>query len=389
MPEDFSIFFKGLPADFTSQFEEGTVGHRVEFYRVGLEFPSITAQSVVLIGCLESRRSKSNISESGLNAIRKSFYSLSDHFPSLQIIDFGNIFPGESVEDTYFALTSVVAEIVKTKGIALIIGGGQDLTYANYLAYQKLEQIVNVVSIDSRFDMGDLQDDISADCFLQKIVLHQPNILFNYSNLGHQSYYVQLKELDLMKNMYFDTYRLGQVQSYLEEAEPVIRTADLVSFDCTSIRTSDNPANHRKEPNGFYGEEACAISRYIGLSDKISSFGIFEFDDGLDVNQQSTSLIGQMLWYFCWGVANRKSDYPFTDKSENVKYIVSIENGQYDIVFYKSPRSDRWWMEVPYPSLKGEKYERHFMIPCSYADYTLACSNEIPDRWWQTYQKLG
>jgi formiminoglutamase len=44
---------------------------------------------------------------------------------------------------------------------------------------------------------------------------------------------------------------------------------------------------------------------------------------------------------------------------------------------------------VPYPSVKGERYERHFMVPCGYSDYLQACKDEMPDRWWQTYQKLG
>lgn len=387
--EDLSIFLRALPDDFAGTFEKGTVGERVFFHTVNSELPDIQAKSLVVVGCLESRRSKASVTSKGLSAIRTSFYGLSDHFPSLNIIDLGDIHPGESVEDSYFAISSVVAQVIRSKAIAVILGGGQDITYANYLAYQKLEQVVNLVSVDARFDMGDIDDPITADRFLQHIVLHQPNILFNYSNLGHQSYYANANELELMRNMYFDIYRLGHVQAYLEEAEPVIRTADLVSFDLTSIRTSDNPANHRKEPNGFYGEEACAIFRYAGLSDKISSFGLYEYDEELDYDGRSSQLIGQMLWYLAWGVASRKQDYPYSEKSENVKYTVTISEGQYDIVFYKSLRSDRWWMEVPYPSKRGDKYERHFMVPCSYSDYMQACADEIPDRWWQTYQKLG
>ena len=52
-------------------------------------------------------------------------------------------------------------------------------------------------------------------------------------------------------------------------------------------------------------------------------------------------------------------------------------------------KSDRWWMEIPYPPTKGLKFERHTLLPCSYKDYEMAVNNEIPDRWWQTYQKLA
>jgi hypothetical protein len=46
-------------------------------------------------------------------------------------------------------------------------------------------------------------------------------------------------------------------------------------------------------------------------------------------------------------------------------------------------------MDVPYPVNHQIKFERHHMVPCSYSDYETACSDELPDNWWQTYQKLG
>lgn len=387
--EDLSIFFEGISPDLTDGYADDSIGKRAVVHIQHGDFPQVEAGAVVLIGVPECRRTDTEVSSKGLNTIRRAFLSLKDHFTSTSVIDLGNILPGESVEDTYFALASAVAEVVRQDAVAVILGGGQDLTYANYLAYERLERTVNLVTIDNCFDLGDVEEEVRADRFLQKIVLHQPNILFNYSNLGYQTYYATARETEMMTKMYFDIYRLGEVQARLEETEPVIRTADTLSLDLTSIRASDFPSNKRNEPNGLYGEEACALCRYAGLSDKMSSFGIYEYDAGGDVDGRGAALIAQMLWYLAWGVANRKQDYPFSDRSENTKYTVTIAEGQYDIVFYKSPRSDRWWMEVPYPSKRGDKYERHFMVPCTYADYTMACANEVPDRWWQTYQKLG
>ena len=389
MVSDISIFFKPIESGREAH-AEGTLGKRVKVFTDSDSFPEITAGSVVILTINDDRRSDARSGDfEGAAAIRKALFQLKDHFPKTNIIDLGVISAGETVEDTYYALSSAVSSIVKNNAVALILGGGQDLTYANYLAYEKLEQVVNLVTVDSRFDIGDVDDEISADRFLQKIILHQPNVLFNYSNLGYQSYYVEQKEVDMMRKMYFDIYRLGEVQNGLEEVEPIVRNADMLSFDLSCIRSSDFPANHRAEPNGIYGEQACAITRYAGLSDKLTSIGFYDYEFDRDRNGQSANLIAQMIWYFLWGVEHRKGDYPFTDKEEYLKYTVSIRQGQYDIIFYKSQRSDRWWMEVPYPSKRGQKYERHFMVPCSYNDYQSACNEEIPDRWWQTFQKLG
>ncbi len=390
MTEELTLYLEPLETDLINSAVPGTVGDKVKAFLKGDLFPEVSTGTVAIIGVPEYRRSQAvSEHELGLNDIRKKLYDLKDHFGDMDLVDLGDIRPGQTIDDTYYAVSSTVSSIIKNGGIAVILGGGQDLTYANYLAYEKLEQVVNLVCVDSRFDLGDVEDELSSDKFLQKIVLHQPNILFNFSNLGYQTHHSAPKEIDLISKMYFDAYRLGEVQQQINAVEPVVRNADMVSFDLSSVRQSDYPANYRKEPNGLYGEEACAISRYAGLSDKLTSIGFYDYSPSLDKDGQSAHLVAQMVWYFLWGASNRKNDYPFTDKTDYLKYTVSIKDGHYEIVFYKSQRSDRWWMEVAYPSKKGAKYERHFMVPCSYKDYQHACNEEIPDRWWQTFQKLG
>ena len=384
MVSDISLFFEPLSDILVEESAEGTLGARIQAHTKS-SFPEIEPNTVVLFDVAEFRGAGMENVEVSTD-VRRELYQLKDHFESLKIVDLGSISPGESISDTYYAVSTSVAEIVRQGGVVFLIGGSQDLTYANYLAYEKLEQVVNLVTVDSRFDLGDVNDEVSSDKFLQKVILHQPNILFNYSNLAYQTHHVKPAEVELMKKMYFDVYRLGELQAMMEEVEPIVRNADLLSLDLSVIRTSDNPSNFRSEPNGIYGEEACAIMRYAGLSDKLTSAGLYNLSTK---SLQSNKLIAQMIWYFLLGVSSRKRDYPFTDKDEYTKYTVTMENGSYDVVFYKSGRSDRWWMEVPYPSKRGQKYERHFMVPCNYADYQRACTDDIPDRWWQTFQKLG
>lgn len=385
MVSEISLFFESIEPAVYGEPRPGSLSERIEVCRED-SFPEISSGTVALFSVPEYRGFSESQMPTDANGVRMELGQLKDNFGGFKIVDLGVIKPGETVNDTYYAVSSAVAGIIKAGGVALIIGGSHDLTYANYLGYEKLEQVVNLVTVDSRFDIGDAEDGISESKYLHKIILHQPNILFNYSNLGFQSHHVQHKEVGLMKKMYFDVYRLGEVQANLEQAEPVVRNADIVSFDLSSIRSSDLPSNSNQEPNGLYGEQACAIARYAGLSDKLTSFGLYNYLSG---DSRSDKLCAQVIWYFLLGVDNRKGDYPFADKESYLKYTVSIQEGAYDVVFYKSHLSDRWWMEVPYPSRKGAKYQRHFMVPCHYEDYQIACEDEIPDRWWQTFQKLG
>ena len=94
-----------------------------------------------------------------------------------------------------------------------------------------------------------------------------------------------------------------------------------------------------------------------------------------------------MIWYFIEGFLQEQEN-PHIDKSNMIKYIVSMHEIKSDITFYKNPITEKWWMEVPCPKNLFSKFERHYMVPCSYKDYEEAMKENIPDRWWQTFQKF-
>lgn len=326
----------------------------------------------------------------GPDYFRAQFYTLHEGPYATRLVDLGNIKAGASISDTYVALKMVVSELIKLNIVPIIIGGGQDLTYAQYLAYESLEQKVDLVVVDSKFDLDEEdQEGLSAksDTYLNKILLHQPNYLFNFSNIGYQTYFVNQDSLKVMSKLYFDVHRLGEFSDDMALAEPIVRNANMISFDIGAIRSSDAAANSNASPNGFYGEQACRISRYAGMSDKLSSIGFYEFNPAFDQNGQTAMLLAQMVWYFVDGYYNRKKDFPLTPKSQYLIYRASLSDGSGEMLFVKSKKSDRWWMQVPYPTGQS-KNERFHLVPCRYEDYTIAVTGEMPDLWWRTFQKL-
>ncbi|MBS4012567.1 MAG: formimidoylglutamase [Bacteroidetes bacterium] len=368
------------------------LGEVIDSYIVDEGFPSLDNKQIAIIGIPEDRNAPEN-QGCGLSPdyVRKYLYQLFQGPNKIHIADLGNIKPGHTPEDTYYAVKTVVADLIEKGIVPVLIGGSQDLTYANYLAYESLGQIINIVSVDSCFDIGLNEPGINHKSYLSDIIKHKPNFLFNYTNIGYQTYFIDQDAIELMNKMFFDVYRLGLVRSNLEEVEPIVRNADMFSFDVSSIRQSDAPGNSFASPNGFYGEEACQIVRYAGLSDKLSSIGFYEHNPAFDNGEQTAHLIAQMIWYFIDGFAHRKNDFPDRERKDTgayIKYVVSIKEFTNEIVFYKSKVSDRWWMEVPCPSGMQIKYDRQFLVPCSYKDYQAACQEEIPERWWQVYQKF-
>ncbi|WP_457615870.1 formimidoylglutamase [Lutibacter sp.] len=360
-------------------------GKSIEIYSSLGHFPDLENKKIALIGVEEGRAAVNN-HETGscLDEVRKELYKLYLGNWPISVADLGNIQQGNTIEDTYFALKEIVTYLVKNNIIPVIIGGGQDLTYANYRAYDVLEQTVNMVAVDNKFDLGTIEEELSSQSYLSKIVMNEPNNLFNFSNIGYQTYFNSQDEIDLLDSLFFEAYRLGEVSNSIQTVEPILRDADIVSIDLSALKNIEAPANRNATPNGFTGAEICAISRYAGISDKVTSFGIYEYNPVLDIKNQTAQLISQMIWYFIEGVNFRANDYPFGLKDNYQKYIVPIEDQTLN--FYKSNKSGRWWMEISLN--ENNKFKRHALIPCMYQDYLSASNQEIPDRWIKTLKKL-
>jgi arginase family enzyme len=361
------------------------LGNKISVHTKENGVPDIDKVDIALIGVPENRNDINYIGEDiNLGEIRKSFYSLYPGNWSIKIADFGDINPGETVDDTYEIVRSIISYFIKNDVIPVIIGGSQDLTYANYRAYDDFKKTINIVNVDSNFDLGDSSKPIKNNSYLGKIILEEPHNLFNYTTLGYQTYYNPQIEIDLMEKLYFEAYRLGEVCNNITSAEPVMRDADIVTIDLRCIKSSELSSRQKLSPNGFDGKEICSISRYAGISNKVSSFGIFEYRSSNE-DEITEMLIAQILWYFIEGVNCRIIDNDFTNIASFQKFIVEVE--KYELIFYKSIKTARWWIEIPNSSNNNNKLKEHSLLPCTHDDYQNANDGIIPERWYKAHKK--
>lgn len=391
-------------ADFLSPIDLNDLGLPVEYYNSQLgksimkhvdTFPEWSDGNdkphLAIFGVLEGRSAiNNNGTQKGPDQVRRYLYELYHGDYPIKTVDLGNIKAGATVRDTYVAVKTVMEELMKNDILPVLIGGGQDLTYAQYTAYEKLEQRVEVAVIDSKFDLDQENTEntpLNSQTYLNHLILHQPDYLFNLSNIAYQTYLVSKESITMYDKLFFNAMRLGSFSGKLDHAEPIIRAADMISFDVGAIRASEAPGNANAGPNGLFGDQACQFARYAGMSDKCSSFGIYEYNPTFDPMGHTGMLIAQMIWCFIDGYYGRKKDAPMYPKSNYMIYRTNLEREDYELVFVKSKKSDRWWMQVPYFGTKSVN-ERFYLVPCRYEDYQLAVGGEMPDLWWKTHQKL-
>ncbi len=363
----------------------GVLGKQIELHREQGNLPNLKEVKFAIVGVKENRNDVNYIgSDINFDAIRKAFYALYPGNWKHEIVDLGDIEKGATVDDSYFALKTVCSALLKKNIIPLILGGCQDLVFAQYRGYDQLSKMVNMVNVDTNFDIGDAERAVNNKSYVGKMIVDKPYNLFNYSTLGYQSYFNPPGEISLMEKLFFDAFRLGEVTADVTVVEPIMRDADIVTMDVTAIKSSELSYRNSASPNGFDGREICAISRYAGISNKVSSFGIYELKN-YDEAASAAMLIAQVLWYFVEGVNFRVEDDDFKNEKDYTTYKVPVDDTI--LVFKKSNKTGRWWIELPFISNVNNKLKSRTLLPCTYGEYLGATNQEIPERWLKARRK--
>lgn len=351
----------------------------------GETFPELKGIQIAIVGMTEARGREENESiADASNIIRKKLYALKKGQSHYKVADLGNLRPGVDLQETYLRIRTLGEYLMKRQILPVYIGGTHDLDYGQYLSYEGMKKLVSMLTVDAKIDMED--EGFPNVVHSQNIILHQPNFLFNYCQLAYQSFLTDLDLANAMEKLFFDHVRLGQLRENFKEIEPLIRNADLLSFDVCAIQSADAPGAADAQPFGLTAEEACQICWFAGMNEKLSSFGLYGYQPSYDDPRDKTaSVMATMIWYFIEGFYHRKDSLSFKS-SDYIKYTVSLDSKPAILCFYKSKLSGKWWMEIP--KVEQEKYDRDTVIPCSYQDYLTAQKGEIPERWISAQLKL-
>jgi formiminoglutamase len=354
----------------------------------GDKMPDYRGAQIAIFGVREDRGTKRNIgSADGPDEIRKKLYRLKRGIGSYRIVDLGNLNPGHDLDETYVRISEVCRMLLEENVLPVIIGGTQDLDFGQYAGYESLEKLISLLNVDAFLDLEDKQSGDASQQHIHRILLHEPNYLFSYTHLAYQSYLIDPPSVSVLEKLYFEAFRIGQMRTNLQEMEPTIRNADMLSFDVTAIRAADAPGNANAQPFGLTGEEACQICWYAGLNEKLSSVGLYEYNPHFDdAHGGTSSVVATMIWYFIEGYYHRKNEQNFRS-NDFMKYSVSMPSEPAILTFYKSKVSEKWWMEVPYPNGR-ERYARNSIVPCSYNDYQAAVKGDVPERYISMLAKL-
>jgi arginase family enzyme len=390
---DLAPYFQPVELeDFTEDYLSGlqTVGAFASVYDAA--FPHWGDADLVLFGCQEDRGGTGRRGSSEApDLIRAYFYQLAAHGPQLNIADLGNLKPTPDLNRYYNYLETVTGILLHHGKKVLMIGGTQDLSWAQYRAFETLETRIEYVSVDSSPDILQPADEETVDHHSHnyRVLTHQPDYLADFTVIGTQKHFIAPAERDALDNLHFQRLNLGDLNQDISAAEPYLRQVHLLSIDCSAVRQADAPGTNHGSPAGLTAEQLCQLARFAGMGYHGDVMNICEVNPEQDVRSMTTNLAALVLWYYIEGYYNRPNDRPDPDRRNLTKYIARLQGPVPQIVFFKNEATGRWWMEVPGPEVRGQDPGRRVLVPCSQRDYRIAQADEVPARWWSVQYRLS
>lgn len=204
---------------------------------------------------------------------------------------------------------------------------------------------------------------LELDANSQLIVTNQytPDFL----NLGYQRHISDKKLLaDDIMSLH---YSLGEVKRNLNDTEVFLRDKKTIHLNIGSCKRSEIPKNQHSRICGLFAEDFCQIAKFSGASIENSIINIFGFNDS-NISISEIDLICESIWYILEGIDANFIEDPKQDSMTEI--IVQLEGGT-DLTFYKSNKTNRYWVD-----LNNEQKP----IPCTENEFLKARQNEISDR---------
>ena len=255
----------------------------------------------------------------GPDEIRKSFYRLTPtKSPALndaaaKIFDAGNLSQKMNLEEALSALENAVTTLLRHGHTPIILGGSNDLSYADFRACHAIFKSCGAVNVDSHLDVREYSKGISNGAPYRMLLDSGSLLGKNLVEYGTQEFVNSRKHLDYAIESRVQIFTLTQIhsrknsESFMEAYRAVSGGTEgiYVSFDMDSVRSSDAPGVSAPTPTGLAAEEILECAYLAGLEEKTAMMDVCEFNPKFDVDGHTAKLAAMIVANFIAGLANR------------------------------------------------------------------------------------
>ena len=287
---------------------------------VGREESDYEAADVVILCCAQDEGVRRNGGRVGAaaapDAIREQFYRLTTFNVKKKVFDLGNVWLGASLEDTHDTMTAVVKQILQDNKRIIVLGGGNDISYADGRAMAEVfgpEWWIGV-NIDSHLDVRIADQRNSGTPYRQ--LLEEKHLLPAYFyEVGYQSHFASPVYYNYIRDLGVNRISLELLRSR-EEADVELKEGIRVKFiahssslntffgfDIDAVRSADAPGTSAPSPLGLRAGEFITLVRYAASLANTKIIEFTEVNPRFDADNRTTKLVAIGMHRFCTGVA--------------------------------------------------------------------------------------
>jgi formiminoglutamase len=268
---------------------------------------------IVILGCPQDvgvARNKGRVGAAlAPDAIRAQFYKLTNFEISVEIFDLGDTIIQKTLEETHDLHTKVVEQVLRDKKRLIILGGGNDISYADGAAMANVfgNESWSAFNIDAHFDVRTDSPRNSGTPYRQ---LLDENLLIpqNFAEIAFQTQANSPFYFEYLKDLGVKTISLEEFQSPHFKFQSLIkgqRTKDtgqrnfFFGFDADSIRAADAPGVSAPSPIGLTAEEFINLAGFAGILEETKIVEITEVNPKFDFDNRTAKLVAIAIHTFC------------------------------------------------------------------------------------------
>ncbi len=273
---------------------------------VSLEAKEYGTSEIVILGCPQDEGVQRNGGRIGAkfapDAIRTQFYKLSDFGINVKLFDLGNTIIQPTLERTHDVHTQIVEQVLRDNKKLIILGGGNDISYADGKAMANVYGYENwlALNVDAHFDVRTNSPRNSGTPYRQLLEekLLKPE---NFCEFAFQPQSNSPIYFDYLKNLGVNLISLEEVQSSKFKVQDLIEKQKTIfyGFDVDSVRASDAPGVSAPSPIGLSSEEFIELSKFAGTDKRTKIVEFTEVNPNYDIDNRTSKLVAIAMHKFC------------------------------------------------------------------------------------------
>lgn len=282
----------------------------------------------VLIGCPQHEGVQRNNGRIGAaeapNKIREQLYKLQvkENLP-LKLFDAGNIetdyydssddldlmveeHEKDALARIHDALTKVVSQFLRDGKKVIVLGGGNDISYADVRALSETERKISAINIDAHLDMR-MDENMTSGTPYHKAIEDHYLVPHHFYEFGirpesNAAYYVEnARELGVNIHMLNDLLENGVSTAFQNILGQIGHRPFFLGLDMDSIQAADAPGVSASSPVGLSGREVIQCIHHARKKENLKVFEITEVNPDYDVDDRTVKLAAQIIYRFLFG----------------------------------------------------------------------------------------